>query len=209
MLLRSRIHQLVLPVGPGRTSPVSRVGKQHVPQRNEDEDVPDQPVLSRRAFGRLAAGAATATGAGALSVCSGGSGRPSADAPSRFTAINQGWPQAVKRRTAEFEKLIGRRAPMTLLTADQLAGNYSVELNASGTDVDVMMVRALQEQLLFGPQRLARRKSGIGSAEAVAAYEDYGRRRPAPGRTTFPPGAWAATPSPDPRSPTCGKSTRA
>ncbi|MFD4239632.1 ABC transporter substrate-binding protein [Streptomyces sp. NPDC058542] len=107
-------------------------------------------LLSRRAFGRLAAGAAAAAGAGALSACSGGSGKPSADAPLRIMAINHVWSQAVKRRTAEFEERIGRRVSMTLLTADQLASSYNVKLNASGTDVDVMMVRALQEQLLFG-----------------------------------------------------------
>ncbi|MFE3485805.1 ABC transporter substrate-binding protein [Streptomyces griseus] len=103
--------------------------------------------LSRRAFGRLAASAA---GAGVLSACSGGSGRPSADAPLRIMAINHVWSQAVERRVTEFEERIGRRVSMTLLTADQLAGSYNVKLNASGTDVDVMMVRALQEQLLFG-----------------------------------------------------------
>ncbi|APS17934.1 ABC transporter substrate-binding protein [Streptomyces sp. Tue 6075] len=107
-------------------------------------------LLSRRAFGRLAAGVAATAGAGALSACAGGGGKPSADAPLRIMAINHVWSQAVKRRIAEFEERIGRRVSMTLLTADQLAGSYNVKLNASGTDVDVMMVRALQEQLLFG-----------------------------------------------------------
>ncbi|MEU5135931.1 extracellular solute-binding protein [Streptomyces californicus] len=107
-------------------------------------------LLSRRAFGRLAAGAAAAAGAGALSACSTGVGRPSANTPLRIMAINHVWSQAVRRRTAEFEERIGRRVSMTLLTADQLASSYNVKLNASGSDVDVMMVRALQEQLLFG-----------------------------------------------------------
>ncbi|MFF2860735.1 ABC transporter substrate-binding protein [Streptomyces rubiginosohelvolus] len=107
-------------------------------------------LLSRRVFGRIAAGVAAAAGAGALSACSGGGGKPSADAPLRIMAINHVWSQAIRRRTAEFEERIGRRVSMTLLTADQLASSYNVKLNASGTDVDVMMVRALQEQLLFG-----------------------------------------------------------
>ncbi|MFB6666982.1 ABC transporter substrate-binding protein [Streptomyces parvus] len=107
-------------------------------------------LLSRRAFGRLAAGVAATAGAGALSACGSGGGKPSADAPLRIMAINHVWSQAVKRRIAEFEERVGRRVSMTLLTADQLAGSYNVKLNASGTDVDVMMVRALQEQLLFG-----------------------------------------------------------
>ncbi|MEV8352015.1 ABC transporter substrate-binding protein [Streptomyces niveus] len=106
--------------------------------------------LSRRAFGRLAAGVVGAAGLGALSACSTGGGKPSAGTPLRIMAINHVWSQAIQRRTKEFEERIGRRVSMTLLTADQLASSYNVKLNASGTDVDVMMVRALQEQLLFG-----------------------------------------------------------
>ncbi|MFB7273487.1 ABC transporter substrate-binding protein [Streptomyces sp. NPDC056244] len=105
--------------------------------------------LSRRGFGRLAAGAAAAVGAGALGACSRGGGRPSADTPLRIMAINHVWSQAVRRRMKEFEERAGRRVSMTLLTADQLASSYNVKLNASGTDVDVMMVRALQEQPVF------------------------------------------------------------
>ncbi|ROQ59303.1 carbohydrate ABC transporter substrate-binding protein (CUT1 family) [Streptomyces sp. 840.1] len=107
-------------------------------------------LLSRRAFGRLAAGVAGAAGAGALSACSAGGGKPTAGTPLRIMAINHVWSQAIKRRIKEFEDRIGRRVSMTLLTADQLSSSYNVKLNASGTDVDVMMVRALQEQLVFG-----------------------------------------------------------
>ncbi|MGW6775908.1 ABC transporter substrate-binding protein [Streptomyces sp. NPDC055037] len=103
-------------------------------------------LLSRRSFGRLAAGA---VGAGVLSACSARGGSPSAGTPLRIMAINHVWSQAIRRRTKEFEELTGRRVSMTLLTADQLASSYNVKLNASGTDVDVMMVRALQEQLVF------------------------------------------------------------
>ncbi|WP_250292048.1 carbohydrate ABC transporter permease [Streptomyces atroolivaceus] len=106
-------------------------------------------LLSRRSFGRLAAGVAGAAGMGALGACTTGGGRPGADTPLRIMAINHVWSQAIRRRTKEFEELIGRRVSMILLTADQLASSYNVKLNASGTDVDVMMVRALQEQLLL------------------------------------------------------------
>ncbi|WP_432103933.1 ABC transporter substrate-binding protein [Streptomyces sp. bgisy091] len=106
-------------------------------------------LLSRRSFGRLAAGAAAAAGVGALGACSPGGGKPSANAPLRIMAINHVWSQAVKRRIGEFEERVGRRVSMTLLTSDQLSSSYNVKLNASGTDVDVMMVRALQEQLVF------------------------------------------------------------
>ncbi|MFE9726785.1 ABC transporter substrate-binding protein [Streptomyces sp. NPDC005794] len=106
-------------------------------------------LLSRRSFGRLAAGVAGAAGMGALGACTTRGERPSADTPLRIMAINHVWSQAIRRRTEELEERIGRRVSMTLLTADQLASSYNVKLNASGTDVDVMMVRALQEQLLF------------------------------------------------------------
>lgn len=102
--------------------------------------------VSRRSLGRLAA--ATAAGV-ALAGCGRGDRTASPNAPLRVMAINHVWSQAIRKRTAEFEERIGRRVSMTLLTSDQLANSYNVKLNASGTDVDVMMVRALQEQLLF------------------------------------------------------------
>ncbi|MFC8128288.1 ABC transporter substrate-binding protein [Streptomyces sp. NPDC057302] len=105
--------------------------------------------LSRRSFGRLAAGTAGAVGLGASGACSPRDARPSARSPLRIMAINHVWSQAIKRRIKEFEERIGRRVSMTLLTSDQLSSSYNVKLNASGTDVDVMMVRALQEQLVF------------------------------------------------------------
>ncbi|MEV8349261.1 ABC transporter substrate-binding protein [Streptomyces niveus] len=106
--------------------------------------------LSRRSFGRLAAGVAGAAGLGALGACAPPRGKPSASTPLRIMAINHVWAQAIQRRREEFEDRIGRRVSITMLTGDQLASSYNVKLNASGTDVDVMMVRALQEQLLFG-----------------------------------------------------------
>lgn len=105
--------------------------------------------LSRRSFGKIAAGAAAATGVGSLSACSARGDTPSPNAPLRIMAINHVWSQAIGRRTKEFEDRIGRKVSMVLLTADQLASSYNVKLNASATDVDVMMVRALQEQLVF------------------------------------------------------------
>ncbi len=85
----------------------------------------------------------------ALGACGPGGGKPTSGTPLRIMAINHVWSQAVRKRLGEFEELVGRKVSMTLLTADQLASSYNVKLNASGTDVDVMMVRALQEQLLF------------------------------------------------------------
>lgn len=106
--------------------------------------------LSRRSFGKLAAGVAAAAGVASLSACSTRGRTASPDAPLRIMAINHVWSQAIKGRMSEFEDRIGRKVSMALLTADQLASSYNVKLNASATDVDVMMVRALQEQLVFG-----------------------------------------------------------
>lgn len=111
---------------------------------------PGSPALSRRSFGRLAMGVAGGAGLGAIGACAPAGGKPSANTPLRIMAINHVWSQAIKKRMKEFEERIGRRVSMTLLTADQLSSSYNVKLNASGTDVDVMMVRALQEQLVFG-----------------------------------------------------------
>ncbi|MBB6568127.1 extracellular solute-binding protein [Kribbella sandramycini] len=59
------------------------------------------------------------------------------------------WTRAVRERLGEFEERVRRRVSMSLLTGDQLSSSYNVKLNASATDIDVMMVRPLQEQLLF------------------------------------------------------------
>ncbi|WP_049569248.1 extracellular solute-binding protein [Streptomyces sp. SBT349] len=107
-----------------------------------------QPV-SRRSFGRLAAAAAAAAGGVTLGACSARGGSASPDAPLRIMAVNHVWSQEISGRIPEFEERVGRRVTMTMLTADQLANSYNVKLNASATDVDVMMVRPLQEQLLF------------------------------------------------------------
>ncbi|WP_405057394.1 sugar ABC transporter substrate-binding protein [Kribbella sp. NBC_01505] len=100
--------------------------------------------LSRRTFGRLAVGVA-----GGLAVAACSPGRPSGDTRLRVAAVNHVWTRAIQKRLPEFEELIGRRVSMSLLTGDQLSSSYNVKLNASATDIDVMMVRPLQEQLLF------------------------------------------------------------
>ncbi|MDT0445647.1 ABC transporter substrate-binding protein [Streptomyces johnsoniae] len=105
--------------------------------------------LSRRSFGKLAAAAAAAAGGVTLGACSSGGGTASPNAPLRIMAINHVWTHTISKRLDEFEDLIGRRVSISMLTADQLANSYNVKLNASATDVDVMMVRALQEQLIF------------------------------------------------------------
>ncbi|MEU6717430.1 extracellular solute-binding protein [Nonomuraea sp. NPDC046802] len=105
--------------------------------------------LSRRSFGRLAAALTVSLGGTALAGCSADGGKPSPNTPLRIMAINHVWSQAIRKLLPEFEERVGRRVSMSLLTSDQLANSYNVKLNASATDIDVMMVRALQEQLLF------------------------------------------------------------
>lgn len=98
--------------------------------------------LSRRAFGVLAA-------ASVLAACTRGPRTASPDAPLRVLAINHVWTQAISRYLPEFEEQIGRKVSLRMLTADQLTSSFNVKLNASATDIDVMTVRPLQDQLLF------------------------------------------------------------
>ncbi|MFE4056216.1 extracellular solute-binding protein [Streptomyces sp. NPDC059096] len=129
--------------------------------------------LSRRSFGKAAAGLAAAAGMGSLGACSTGGGTASANAPLRIMAINHVWSQAIRQRIEEFESRVGRRVSMTLLTADQLANSYNVKLNASGTDVDVMMVRALQDQLLFGRNGWLTDLTGLVKGDASYGWADF------------------------------------
>ncbi|WP_432520614.1 ABC transporter substrate-binding protein [Kineococcus sp. SYSU DK006] len=104
------------------------------------------PALTRRALLTATAGAGTTA---ALAACSSGGGSVGPNTPLRIAAVNHVWSQAIAERLPEFEELSGRRVSMQLLTADQLGSSYNVKLNASATDIDVMMVRPLQDQLLF------------------------------------------------------------
>ncbi|MFE5307280.1 ABC transporter substrate-binding protein [Isoptericola sp. NPDC056578] len=93
--------------------------------------------------------------------------------------MNHVWSQAVRERIGEFEDLIGRRVAMQLLTSDQLSNSYNVKLNASSSDVDVMMVRALQEQLLFARNDWLADLSGLVEDPefAWADFQDAPRER--------------------------------
>ncbi|MFC5827424.1 ABC transporter substrate-binding protein [Nonomuraea insulae] len=129
--------------------------------------------LSRRSFGRLAAAAAVSLGGAALTGCSTESGKPSPDTPLRVMGINHVWSQAVTKLLPEFEERIGRRVSMSLLTADQLANSYNVKLNASATDIDVMMVRALQEQLLFAHNGWLADLTTLVEGDAAYGWADF------------------------------------
>ncbi|MBL1111132.1 sugar ABC transporter substrate-binding protein [Streptomyces sp. 110] len=128
------------------------------------------PLMNRRSVGRMALGAAAG---GLLSACGSPQGPPSADTPLRIMAINHVWSQAIRRRMPEFEDRIGRRVSMSLLTADQLTSSYNVKLNASGTDVDVMMIRALQDQMLFARNRWLTDLTGRVRGDRTFDWQDF------------------------------------
>lgn len=98
--------------------------------------------LSRRSFGVLAA-------ASVLAACTRGPRTASPNAPLRVLAINHVWTLALQRYLPEFEEQIGRKVSLRMLTADQLTSSFNVKLNASATDIDVMTIRPLQDQLMF------------------------------------------------------------
>lgn len=126
--------------------------------------------LSRRSFGRLLAAAA---GTAAVAGCAPrGAGAPSASTPLRVAAINHVWTHAMLERVEELEEQIGRRVSVQMLTADQLSNSYNVKLNASATDIDVMMVRPLQDQLLFARNGWMADLTG-DVADADFAWDDF------------------------------------
>jgi multiple sugar transport system substrate-binding protein len=91
-----------------------------------------------------------AAGVGALAGLAGcGRSGGGADGDLRLVLNNHVWTTAIRERIGEFEDLAHRRVSVSTMTADQLSSTYNVKLNASAPDVDVMMYRPLQEQLLF------------------------------------------------------------
>jgi multiple sugar transport system substrate-binding protein len=128
--------------------------------------------VTRRTFGRLVVAAA---GGAAVGAC--GRGSASRDDPLRVAAVNHVWSQAVQDRLPEIEERLGRRVSMSMLTADQLASTYNVKLNASASDVDVMMVRALQEQALFAHNGWLADLTGHVQGDPAFGWEDF---QPAP-----------------------------
>lgn len=65
------------------------------------------------------------------------------------TLSNHPWTDVVADRIPEFEEESGVDVEVTVLGEDQLSDQYNVKLNAGATDVDVMMLRPLQEAKLF------------------------------------------------------------
>lgn len=104
--------------------------------------------LSRRGLLRAAGvGAVVASTGLPLAGCGRSGGGPDGDL--RVVLANHVWTTAIRKRIPEFSDLAKRRVLVSTMTADQLSSTYNVKLNASAPDVDVMMYRPLQEQLLF------------------------------------------------------------
>jgi multiple sugar transport system substrate-binding protein len=105
-------------------------------------------MLSRRGLLRAAGvGAVLASTGLPLTGCGRSGGGPDGDL--RVVLANHVWTTAVRKHIPEFSDLTKRRVLVSTMTADQLSSTYNVKLNASAPDVDVMMYRPLQEQLLF------------------------------------------------------------
>jgi len=105
-------------------------------------------VLNRRGLLKAAgAGALLASTGLPLTGCGRSAGGPDGDL--RVVLANHVWTTAIRKRIPEFSDLARRRVLVSTMTADQLSSTYNVKLNASAPDVDVMMYRPLQEQLLF------------------------------------------------------------
>ncbi|NMR21260.1 sugar ABC transporter substrate-binding protein [Cellulomonas fimi] len=99
---------------------------------------------------------ATATAGALLVGCGGGSGGGDGGAGADgdggqlfVTLANHPWTNVVQDKIADFESETGIDVEVTVLGEDQLSDQYNVKLNAGATDVDVMMMRPLQEAKLF------------------------------------------------------------
>lgn len=90
-------------------------------------------------------GASVATGAMVLAGCSGGG-----DEDTVYVSVaNHPWTDAVLANVDEFEAESGLNVEVTSYTEDQLSQQLNVRLNANADDIDVMMVRPLQEIRTF------------------------------------------------------------
>lgn len=89
----------------------------------------------------------TATVVATIGACSSGGGGGSDVV--QVTLNNHPWTDIVLEHIAEFEEESGLTVETTVLGEDQLSDQYNVRLNAGASDIDVMMLRPLQEANLF------------------------------------------------------------
>lgn len=102
---------------------------------------------------RILAAATTAVLAGALVSCSSGSEvdeNAEIDGTTiRVTLANHVWTETIKELIPQFEEETGAKVEITQLAEDQLSDQYNVKLNAGTDEIDVLMYRPLQENMLF------------------------------------------------------------
>lgn len=90
-------------------------------------------------------GASVTAGAMVLAGCSGGGNEDTI----YVSVANHPWTDAVLANVEEFEAETGLNVEVTSYTEDQLSQQLNVRLNANADDIDVMMVRPLQEIRTF------------------------------------------------------------
>lgn len=96
---------------------------------------------------KLTTGAALAAAVGILTACSGGDGN--SDDVVQVTLNNHPWTDVILERIPEFEEATGLQVETSVLGEDQLSDQYNVRLNSGSSDMDVMMLRPLQELKMF------------------------------------------------------------
>lgn len=100
----------------------------------------------------LLAGAGLGAGTLALAACGGGSssgGGGGGGGTLMLTLSNHPWTDVVKDLLPRFEEESGLKVELTTLGEDQLSDQYKVKLNSGASDIDVAMLRPLQEGKLF------------------------------------------------------------
>lgn len=97
---------------------------------------------------RVALVATAASAALVLAGC-GGSDDAEGGGTLHVTLNNHPWTDVVQELIPEFEEETGIDVEVTVLGEDQLSDQYNVRLNAGATDMDVLMMRPLQEAKLF------------------------------------------------------------
>lgn len=97
----------------------------------------------------------------ALTACGGGGGGAEETKTSKpeagggggetlyVTLATHPWTTVIENRISEFEEASGYKVQLTTYAENQLSDQYNVKFNAGATDIDVAMVRPLQEVRLF------------------------------------------------------------
>lgn len=91
----------------------------------------------------------------------------------RVTLANHVWTETVKDLIPEFEKATGAKVEITQLAEDQLSDQYNVKLNAGTDEIDVLMYRPLQENMLFASNGYLAKLSDKVTSDAAWGWDDF------------------------------------